>query len=307
MSGTYSSVVDLRGKQGLVDSCADKQLNEYQVSVTIVHTCTIVLTSWRLWYKIVQQCWWWEDVWAAIALAAIITSEVSVWIFSETPMGSKPWNGSIIAYWLLMINFTIGLWSSRLSMICSIVRLSSPTRIRTIARWAAAAFGATTIVLLVHKCWFCARYHDWEEIAPLSCSLASSVAITQVIADFLSDMTLVVLPAQILHRVKLPRNQKILILSVFSGSLITTLLSIVHAVFFVQADPILKILTAQLEMAFSVIICNLLPIITCLYKVFRKDLDLSHRRYSAGSMFFTTIVEMPSLDSHASEELKFIA
>ncbi|KAG2041895.1 hypothetical protein BDR03DRAFT_1089090 [Suillus americanus] len=291
MSGIHPSVVGL------------------QVSVTIVHTCTIVLTSWRLWYKIIQQCWWWEDVWAAIALAATITSEVSVWIFSGTPMGSKPWDGPIIAYWLIMINFTIGLWSSRLSMICSIVRLSSSTRIRTIARWAAAAFGAITIALLVHKCWFCARHHDWEKIAPLSCSLASSVAITQVIADFLSDMTLVVLPAQILHRVKLPRNQRILILSVFSGSLITTLLSIVHAVFFIQADPILKILTAQLEasMAFSVIVCNLLPIITCLYKIFRsKDLDLSHRRYSAGSMFLTTIVEMPSLDSHATEE-KFIA
>ncbi|KAG2147244.1 hypothetical protein BD769DRAFT_1730505, partial [Suillus cothurnatus] len=279
--------------------------------VTVVHTCTVVLTSWRLWYKIIQKCWWWEDVWAAIALAAIIISEVSVWIFSGTPMG-MPWDGPIIASWLLMINFTIGLWSSRLSMICLIVRLSSPTKIRTVACWAAVAFGAIAIALLVYKCWFCARHHDWDEIAPLSCSLAPSVGITQVIADFLSDMTLVVLPAQMLHRVKLPRNQRILILSVFSGSLITTLLSIVHAVFFIQADPILKILTAQLEasltMAFSVIVCNLLHVITCLYKVFRsKDLDLSHRQYSAGSMFLTTIVEMPSLDSHTTEELKFIA
>jgi hypothetical protein len=279
-----------------------------QASVTVVHTCTVVLTSWRLWYKIIQKCWWWEDVWAAIALAAIIISEVSVWIFSGTPMDSRPWDGPIIASWLLMINFTIGLWSSRLSMICLIVRLSSPTKIRTVACWAAVAFGAIAIALLVYKCWFCARHHDWDEIAPLSCSLAPSVGITQVIADFLSDMTLVVLPAQMLHRVKLPRNQRILILSVFSGSLITTLLSIVHAVFFIQADPILKILTGQLEMAFSVIVCNLLPVITCLYKVFRsKDLDLSHRQYSAGSMFLTTIVEMPSLDSHTTEELKFIA
>ncbi|KAG1754342.1 hypothetical protein EDB19DRAFT_647467 [Suillus lakei] len=279
-----------------------------RVSVTIVHTCTIVLTSWRLWYKIIQRRWWWEDLWAAAALAAIIISGVSVWIFSETPMDSKPWHGSIIAYWLLMINFTIGLWSSRLSMICSIIRLSPPTRIRTVACCTAATFGAITIALLIHKCWFCARHHDWEEIAPLSCSLASAVGITQVIADFLSDLTLVVLPAQILHQVKLPRNQRILILSVFSGSLVTTLLSIVHAVFFIQADPILKVLTAQLEMAFSVIVCDLLPIVTCLYKVLRsRDLDLGHRRYPADSIFLTTIVDMPSVDSRITEELKFIA
>ncbi|KAG0697013.1 hypothetical protein DFH29DRAFT_878992 [Suillus ampliporus] len=43
-------------------------------------------TSWRLWYKMIQRCWWWEDLWAAIALAAIITSVVSVWIFSEPPI-----------------------------------------------------------------------------------------------------------------------------------------------------------------------------------------------------------------------------
>jgi hypothetical protein len=89
MSHTHPSVVGLRGKR-LVDSCADKQLNAYQVSVTIIHTCTIVLTSWRLWYKIFHQCWWWEDMWAAIALAAVTTSGVSVWIFSSTPMGMSP-------------------------------------------------------------------------------------------------------------------------------------------------------------------------------------------------------------------------
>ncbi|KAG2157508.1 hypothetical protein DEU56DRAFT_897090 [Suillus clintonianus] len=275
-----------------------------RVSVTMVHMCTIVVTSWRLWYKIIQRRWWWEDVWAATALAAIIASVVSVWIFSGTPVDSKPRDGPIIAYWLIMINFTIGLWASRLSMICSIVRLSPPTRIRIVACCVAATFAAIAIALLIHKCWFCARNHDWEEIAPLSCSLASSVGIAQVITDFLSDITLVVLPAQILHQVKLPRNQRILILSVFSGSLVTTSLSIAHAVFFIQADPILKILTGQLEMAFSVIVCNLLPIVTCLYKVFRsRDLDL---RCPADSIFLTTIVDMPLSDSHKTEELKFI-
>lgn len=290
MSGIHPSVVGLR------------------TSVTILHTCTIVLTSWRLWYKTIQQRWWWEDVWAAIALAAIITSGVSVWIFSGTPMDSKPWNGPIIAYWLLMINFTIGLWSSRLSMICSIIRLSPSTRIRAVACCTAVAFGAIAIALLIYKCWFCARHDDWEKIAPLTCALTSPIGITQVISDFLSDVTLVVLPARILRQVKLPRNHRILILSVLSCSLITTLLSIVHAIFFLEVDPILKILTAQLEMGISVIVCNLLPIITCVYKVLRsRDLDLSYRRHPTDSMFFTTIVDIPSSDSYATENLKSIA
>lgn len=105
--------------------------NAYQVLVTVVHTCTIALTSWRLWYKITQRRWWWEDVWAATALVAVVISEASVWVFSEPPLGmspktcrnlllshsylstcseSIPEDGPVIAYWLIMVNFTIGLW-----------------------------------------------------------------------------------------------------------------------------------------------------------------------------------------------------
>jgi len=63
----------------------DKQLNARQVSVTVIHTCTIALTVWRLWYKTVLRRWWWEDLWAAVALVAVVISEASVWILSEPP------------------------------------------------------------------------------------------------------------------------------------------------------------------------------------------------------------------------------
>jgi len=66
-------------------------------------------------------------------------------------------------------------------------------------------------------------------------------------ADFFSDLALAALPVHILHQVNLPRDQRILIISVFSGSILTTLLSTVHAIYFMKSDAILKTLTAQLE------------------------------------------------------------
>lgn len=71
-------------------------------------------------------------------------------------------------------------------------------------------------------------------------------------ADFFSDLALVALPVHILQQVNLPRDQRILIISVFSGSVLTTLLSTVHAIYFIQADPIMKILTGQLEASLTI-------------------------------------------------------
>ncbi|OAX41688.1 hypothetical protein K503DRAFT_462117 [Rhizopogon vinicolor AM-OR11-026] len=280
-------------------------LYRLRVSVTVIHTCTIALTSWRLWYKIIQRRWWLEDVWATTALVAVIISEASVWIFSEPPLNSIPGDGPIVAYWLIMISFTIGLWSSRLSILCSIIRLSPPTRIRTVACCTASAFAAIAIALLVQKCWFCARHDDWKTASPLNCPLASSVGVAQVIADFLSDTTLVVLPVHILHQVNLPRDRRILILSVFSGNLLTTLLSIVHAVFFIKADPILRILTGEVEMAFCVIVCDLLPVVTCVHKVLRrKDLEHSQRPVDNHAILLTTVLDMPSSDHPTTQGQK---
>ncbi|KAJ8592507.1 hypothetical protein M405DRAFT_46543 [Rhizopogon salebrosus TDB-379] len=279
-----------------------------RILVTVVHTCTIALTSWRLWYKIIQRRWWWEDVWAATALVAVVISEASVWVFSEPPLESIPEDGPVIAYWLIMVNFTIGLWASRLSIICSIIRLSPPTRIRTIACCTAATFAAIAIALLAQKCWFCVQNDNWKRVSPLSCPLASSVGVTQVVADFLSDLALVVLPIHILHQVKLPRDQRIMIYSVFSGSLVTTLLSIVHAVFFIQADPYVKILTAQLEMAFCVIVCDLLPVVTCVHKVLRRRaLDRLRIPMDNHTILLTTVLDMPSLDSPTLQGRKSMA
>jgi len=60
-------------------------------------------------------------------------------------------------------------------------------------------------------------------------------------------MALVILPVHILHQVNLPRDERIMVLSVFLCSILTTLLSIVHTIFFFRADPIMRILTGQLE------------------------------------------------------------
>jgi hypothetical protein len=60
-------------------------------------------------------------------------------------------------------------------------------------------------------------------------------------------------------------------------------------------------------MAVSLIVCNLLPVVICLYKGLRsKDLDLSLRRHPTDSMFLTTIVDLPSSDDYAIEEFKSI-
>jgi len=122
-------------------------------------------------------------------------------------------------------------------------------------------------------------------------------------SDIISDALLVALPIRLLRNVNLPKNQRTLILSVFSTSVLITFICIVHIVFVIEPAQSLQTITGQLEIALSLIVCNLLVIVTYFYGVFRngEDIDVGHRNGSAGTrtIMFTT-VDLDQLTSHPS-------
>lgn len=64
-------------------------------------------------------------------------------------------------------------------------------------------------------------------------------------ADVLSDTALILAPSRLVYKVRLSRAQKIRILSIFSASAITTIVSLVHA-YYVLSDGELKEAVAAL-------------------------------------------------------------
>jgi len=63
----------------------------------------------------------------------------------------------------------------------------------------------------------------------------------------MSDIALVLMSTRLLREIHLPKGERILIISIFSTSIIISLASIVHVAFAAQADVYMQSITAQLE------------------------------------------------------------
>jgi len=66
-------------------------------------------------------------------------------------------------------------------------------------------------------------------------------------ADFISDGILVVLPLRLLWRVNMPKHMRKLLFSIFSASILVTVVSVVHAVYLLGPSGLLEGLTANVE------------------------------------------------------------
>jgi len=277
-----------------------------------MHGLAILTTTFRLWYRVRKRRFWWEDAWAAASLVGAIASLFAVMGITgsenDPPYPGESPTGHIVADWVMIFGFTTCLWSARLSLIFSLVRLSSgAARLRQVSLYAAAVFGAIFVGLLCQKVYVCGHDLSWEKDPALDfqCTLGDSIAIAQVVTDFSSDVALVAIPVFLLREVNSPKDQRILILSAFSTSILTSLISVVHVIFILTPDPGLQTITAQAEIALSLVICNLLVIVTYIYRVLkRKDLELDRRPSAeAGTrtIIFTT-VDLNQLTSHPSAE-----
>ena len=66
-------------------------------------------------------------------------------------------------------------------------------------------------------------------------------------ADVLSDTTLILAPFRLVYKVRLTRAQKIRILSIFSTSAITTVVSLVHAYYVISDGGLKEAVAAMVE------------------------------------------------------------
>ncbi|KII95151.1 hypothetical protein PLICRDRAFT_33984 [Plicaturopsis crispa FD-325 SS-3] len=189
----------------------------------------------------------------------------------------------IIAFWFATLMFTSCLWAARISILASIVKVIPFTfKLRRTTAGLAGLFIAMWTVLVVQKVVICTRSTEWHQSQYLQCPLPRAVGITELCTDFVSDSILVAIPLRLLWNVRLPRNQRILILLLFSMSFFTMVASVAHAAFVLSYGGILQGMTAHIEASVSLIVCNLLVLVTYIYRAVRHGDDLestpSHRQ-----------------------------
>ena len=126
----------------------------------------------------------------------------------------------IASYYLMATTFYTVIWSARLSILFSIIRIDPDPIMRRRLRWLAAAFIAALSFFLAQLFWTCEGIHDgWKNKTSPQCHLPKQVAICQLVctyllsfffcthswlptADVLADLSLILLPIRLIRGIK---------------------------------------------------------------------------------------------------------
>ncbi|KAI6004532.1 hypothetical protein F5J12DRAFT_722404, partial [Pisolithus orientalis] len=158
-------------------------------------------------------------------------------------------------------------WSSRISMLFTVVRMTFPGPLRRWLVCTAIAFMVAWMILGAQIFWTCAAQSSWKMQPRPQCDLGRNPAITQIITDVLSDTILILAPFHLICKIRLNKAQKIRLMSVFSTSGITTVVSLTHAYYVLSDGGLKEGLTAIVESSISLIVANLSVLVAFLFRI----------------------------------------
>ncbi|EIW79579.1 hypothetical protein CONPUDRAFT_137895 [Coniophora puteana RWD-64-598 SS2] len=277
--------------------------NAYLGLQTGLYVLALVWTGFRLWIRRGRH--WWEDLFALMAAFACIVGLVSFW-FIYWPNAPE---FDYAFMWLDIMTNWVVVWSTRVSVLLSILRVATKPRMRIIIHASLSLFAIFGAVSFAFKMWVCWDNPSWRETAYLHCRNSHAYAFVQLSTDVVSALILVTLPIAMLWDIKLARQTRILVISIFAMSVLSAVASIVHVVFIVPATSETGI-TMHIQNAIDLIVCNLLVTVTFIYRVLLRkngahiDDGTSHQgndsngdiEDSPETVKFTTV----NLDSHES-------
>ncbi|KAJ3504731.1 hypothetical protein NLJ89_g7785 [Agrocybe chaxingu] len=232
--------------------------------LAVSHSIAFLTTFLRLWQRSRTRKLWWDDFWAFVALL----SDMFVWIlYVVIPIQdllSKPLGIQIFWKFGTILVYTLGLWSARVSIAVTIVRLINESLFRTIAKAVVVLFVVFWLTLSIQKIFICGT--RWHEVP--DCRLPRVTAYIELATDAIGDMWLLCSPVILLWKMKLSRRHRRLLIAIFSCSIFITFASIAHAYFIVVRIPPWVGITAHIQLGVAVTVCNLLVLITRIYSVF---------------------------------------
>jgi hypothetical protein len=132
-------------------------------------------------------------------------------------------------------------------------------------KWLAAAFVAAVLGLFFQLFWTCEHIHGWKNKASPQCPLPKQVAIFQLISDILADLALIILPIRLIRGIKDKRLRWRLIF-IFSTSIVTTIVSLVHAAYIISRGGIPVVISALVEDCMSLTVANLPVVATASFR-----------------------------------------
>ena len=103
----------------------------------------------------------------------------------------------VAAYYIIAMTFYTVIWSARLSILFSIIRIDPNPVWNRRCRWIAALFISAIFFFLAQLLWVCEPIRGWKDKASPQCPLPKEVAICQLVCAYFREMFCVGVKANI--------------------------------------------------------------------------------------------------------------
>ncbi|KAI5996906.1 hypothetical protein F5J12DRAFT_852788 [Pisolithus orientalis] len=228
------------------------------------------VTLFRLFVRMRQGRLWLDDAWAALAMIFNFIFLVVDWLYLKD-YTQYPQDTRVVFYYIIAQCFYAVVWSSRISILFTVVRLTFPGSLRRLLVRISIAFAFAWMLLFAQLFWVCEKEGGWKTQPRPQCDLGRNVAITQIITDVLGDMILILAPFRLIYKIRLTKAQKIRLLSIFSTSAITTIVSLIHAYYVLTDGGLKEVLAAIVEFSTSLIVANLTVVVAFIFRISAEE------------------------------------
>jgi len=274
-------------------SSYDLTFNDIKILDGVCLVIAVTVTLVRLVLRVRSSTVWWDDALAFLATLFCITMCAAIGMHYGGPYA---YNLSVrlAAYYLIAEGFYLTLWTARLSILYSIIRIVPDQKQKRFLYCAAVAFITVLVLLMAQVFWVCEAFGHthWKEAPNPQCALGLQVAVCQLITDIIADILLIVVPVRLLTSTNLERGLKTRLVIIFSATMLTTIVGLVHAAYLLEVRGVDAIVSAIVEVAVCIIVCNLVVLVPALYRALgwwgvdghrRRDRDRDHRAGAAGA------------------------
>lgn len=227
---------------------------QFQLTSSICSSVAIASTIYRLYVR--RSKFWVDDGCAFCSMLALCVQIIATF----TPLSLST---GVARYYLMITAFYIIVWTSRFSILFSVIRID-PSKFRKRALLSGAfMFFVVCAFLIAQLYWTCEPQHAWKKWRVPQCTLSKQVAITQLVFDTVADLVVLIVPLQLLVVLQ-DKWLRSRLMMIFSTCMITTVVSLVHAIAILTLKGPAIVIVALVESSISLIVCNLPVIATAL-------------------------------------------
>nr|GAT51399.1 predicted protein [Mycena chlorophos] len=226
---------------------------------------------------------WADDLCVLFATLSLVVQVVAVFLHVPIPNNLSQ-TARVAAYYLMATTFYAVIWGSRLSILLSIVRIDPAPERRQRFYFIAAAFILALLMLLAQLLWVCEPEPSWKLAANPQCKLSLQVAVFQLVSDVLADAILLIAPLPLFRHLSDKALRRKLTI-IFSTCIVTTIVSLVHAVLILKNGGTKVVIAALVEDTLSLIVANVPVVITSAFQITG---ELNHTSRGS-SLRFTTL------------------